>query len=94
MVLPSCPWKKSYWFGWVDARAGRHPRAAIWAGVVSNGLAAILLAVHGFAGDWDHWGWPGRASMWASLAAAASLTLGLLAARSDGAEPSDAEASP
>lgn len=79
-----------YWFGWADVRAGRHPQAAVRAGLVSNGLAAILLAVHGVAGYWDHWGWLGRAYMWASLVAAASLTAGLLAVSKERAEASDA----
>lgn len=79
-----------YWHGWADLRVGRHPRAAVRAGVVSNGLAAILLALHGAAGEWNDWGWAGRAYMWASLAAAAGITAGLLAAGREHAAPSDA----
>lgn len=75
-----------YAHGWLDLRAGHSPRGAIRAGIASNGLAAILLAWHGMAGAWDDWGWAGRAFLWASLIAAAGITVGLFVAGPDGVE--------
>jgi hypothetical protein len=76
-----------YCHGWAETRAGRYPRAVVHIGVVSNGLAAALLAGHGLAGAWADWGRLGQVYMWGSLFAAGGITVGLLACGPRHAEP-------
>ncbi len=56
-----------YCFGLADLRAGNMPAGVIWMGVVSNGLAAMVLLAHGIAGTWRVWGGLARIYLWASF---------------------------
>lgn len=68
-----------YGFGLAAARQGRYPRSTVWAGIVSNGGAFLLLSIGAFQGAWDAWGLPARIAMWASLAATGLVSAGLIA---------------
>jgi hypothetical protein len=70
-----------YWHGWTESRPGNVPAVVVRAGLVSNGLAALILTGYGLAGYWREWGRVGRAYMWVSAAAAAGITAGLLVGR-------------
>ncbi len=56
-----------YWFGLVAVRRGEYPEAPVWVGIVSNGGAAIILALYGFSGYWQNWGSFAQFMMWGSL---------------------------
>lgn len=73
----------AYWHGWIDARAGRYPRAAVHTGLMSNGLAAATLAGCAWTGTWGEWGIYGQVYMWVSLAATTSITVGLVSTQRD-----------
>lgn len=68
-----------YAFGWRSARRGIYPADAVWAGIVSNGGAFLLLAIAAVSGVWASWGGPARVAMWSSLVATGAITVGLLA---------------
>jgi hypothetical protein len=68
-----------YVFGLVDTLHGRYPRSTVWAGIVSNGGAFLLLSMGAFQGVWAAWGEPARIVMWASLAATGLISTGLIA---------------
>lgn len=61
--------------------AGRAPKDAVAVGIVSNGLASVMLIAHGVAGDYDGWGKLAQGGMWVSAAATGLITLGLTAFR-------------
>ena len=67
-----------YAHGVAALRRGDHPALAVRVGVVSNGLAALLLALHGAAGAWSTWATRGQLFMWGSLAVTLALTGALL----------------
>jgi hypothetical protein len=73
-----------YWHGWTEARRGSRCIVAVRAGVVSNGLAALLMVGYGVAGEWDGWSVAGQAYMWGSGMLAGAITVGLLVGRSGG----------
>ena len=73
--------------GWIEARRGRYPRGAVQMGVVSNGLACLLLIGHGVAGSWAGWAGPAQVYLWGSALLAGAITVGLLVGR---VPPSDA----
>ena len=70
-----------YLNGWMDVRAGRYPRLAVLAGIVSNGLGCALMVVHGASGSWSGWGALGQIYMWISAVAAGAIAVGLLFGR-------------
>ncbi|HUR53117.1 MAG TPA: hypothetical protein VMZ71_03225 [Gemmataceae bacterium] len=70
-----------YSHGWTESRQGKVPAVVVRAGVVSNGLAAVILTGYGVAGYWREWGRWGRVYMWVSAAAGAGITAGLLVGR-------------
>ncbi len=47
-------------------------------GIVSNGLAFLILAFFGLKGSWSTWGGCAQVYMWASTIATFGITLGLL----------------
>ena len=68
-----------YVLGYLKARIGEYPAQAVWVGIVSNGGAAVILALGAVRGAWSQWGALARISMWFSLFAVTLITLGLLA---------------
>ncbi len=58
-----------YVHGVGELDGGRFPVTAVRVGLVSNGLAAVLLALYGIRGAWSSWPWRGQLFMWGSLAA-------------------------
>lgn len=66
-----------YVAGFCEALDGRYPALPVRVGLVSNGLAAIVLAYHGLSGAWTAWESGGQFCMWASLAATIFITAGL-----------------
>lgn len=65
-----------YAFGYVAERQGHYPDGVVWAGIVSNGGAFLVLLLnrrHWMA--WDPWG---RILMWASVVATSTITVGLI----------------
>lgn len=68
----------SYLHGLKEARVGGPAAVAVRAGIVSNGLASLILAGFGLGGAWGNWGLPGQAYMWLSLLATTGITAGLL----------------
>lgn len=69
----------SYGFGFAATRRGEYPRSTVWAGIVSNGGAFLLLSFGAFRGDWTTWGGVASLMMWTSLAATGLITAGLIA---------------
>ena len=69
----------AYAHGLRASRRGRHPDAAVWVGIASNGGAAAVLAGAAATGAWSAWGAAAQAYMWASLAATSAIAAGLVA---------------
>ncbi|HEX2643812.1 MAG TPA: hypothetical protein VHU81_12535 [Thermoanaerobaculia bacterium] len=67
-----------YIFGWAATRRGEYPDSTVWAGIVSNGGAFLLLAIGASQGAWADWGAPARGLMWTSLAATGLISTGLI----------------
>ncbi len=67
-----------YWFGLQEVRRNKYPDATVWVGIVSNGGAAIILAVYGFSNAWQNWGTFAQIFMWMSMVATAGITGGLI----------------
>jgi hypothetical protein len=70
----------SYVHGLQEVRAGGTARVAVRTGVVSNGIASLILLCFGLAGSWADWGPLARGYMWLSLLATSGITAGLLLA--------------
>lgn len=68
-----------YAFGLRSSLRGIYPAAAVWAGIVSNGGAFLLLAISAVHGVWASWGGIARMAMWSSLVATGAITIGLIA---------------
>lgn len=66
-----------YWFGLAEVERQVFPRSAVWAGIVSNGLASLLLFKSGFAGEWKGWSAKARVYLWGSALVTMFVTLGL-----------------
>lgn len=47
-------------------------------GIVSNGLACLILIIFGILGKWQDWGILARAFMWGSAIATGLITTGLI----------------
>ena len=67
-----------YAHGVAELDRGHLPTLAVRVGVVSNGLAALLLALYGATGAWSTWATQGQLFMWGSLTATLALTGALL----------------
>ena len=66
-----------YWCGYSEVRAGGTGVVAVRAGVVSNGLATIILFWNGILGNWSSWSGLGQVYMWFSAVATLALTVSL-----------------
>ena len=60
-------------------RRGVFPSPAVRVGIVSNGGACALLALHALQGAWSAWGGFAQLFMWAALAGTGAITAGLVA---------------
>lgn len=58
-------------------QAGIYPATTVLVGIVSNGVAFLILAVGAVKDTWLHWGWAARLIMWISLAMTFLITVGL-----------------
>jgi hypothetical protein len=67
-----------YVFGLRSALQGNYPAGAVWAGIVSNGGAFLLLCGAATQGTWAAWGVVARMVMWGSLLSTGAITLGLV----------------
>ncbi|MCB1327612.1 MAG: hypothetical protein H7A21_05630 [Spirochaetales bacterium] len=67
-----------YMLGYAEFSRGLVPTNAILVGILSNGLAALLLLAFGAAGAYDGMHAPGQLLMWVSAAATTLITIGLL----------------
>lgn len=63
--------------------AGYCAKHAVAVGIVSNGLASLVLLRYGLAGGYAAFGWGAQAFLWGSAAATALVTLGLAATRAE-----------
>jgi hypothetical protein len=68
----------AYWHGLLQARAGGLPISTVQVGIVSNGIASIVLGRFGLSGAWATWSPSAQIYMWLSLAATVLITLGLV----------------
>src|SRR3712207_6374680 len=66
-----------YALGLRDLHRGEMPVNTILVGIVSNGVACVLLVYFGFRGTWSEWGKVARYCMWCS-AVFTGLIAGLL----------------
>ena len=67
-----------YALGLRQARRKAYPAEAVYVGIVSNGGAAVVLAIAALSGSWSAWGPLARVYMWFSLFAVTAITLGLI----------------
>lgn len=67
-----------YLFGFDALHQGKNILDVTWVGIVSNGLASIILFIYGTMGIWSSWSNLSRFYMWGSAIATALITLGLL----------------
>lgn len=67
-----------YIFGFNALRQGENIQDVIWVGIVSNGLASLILFIYGAIGLWNPWGNLAKFFMWSSAIITALITLGLL----------------
>ncbi|HEV7509540.1 MAG TPA: hypothetical protein VGS07_31995 [Thermoanaerobaculia bacterium] len=68
-----------YVFGLIDTLHGRYPSGTVWAGIVSNGGAFLLLSIGALQHVWDTWKCLAPSLMWASLGATGLISAGLIA---------------
>lgn len=64
-----------------ELNCGGTAEHAVAVGIVSNGLACLVLLIYLVRGEFTDWGVWARAHIWASIAATGLVTLGLLTAR-------------
>lgn len=57
---------------------GENPKAVVYMGIASNGLAGLILLLYGLAGTWSSWGLLAQCIMWLSVLGAAVVTVNLL----------------
>jgi hypothetical protein len=55
-----------YLLGLRELRLGKTPFNTMLVGIVSNGLACVILVCYGLQGEWSEWGEVARYSLWAS----------------------------
>lgn len=68
----------NYYQGLLEAKTGGLATATVRMGIVSNGLAAVILGIFGASGTWADWGLLAQIYMWSSFIAAVLITLGLI----------------
>lgn len=64
-----------------EHQRGRDVGYVVVVGVISNGLASLILWGFGLAQAWSDWGAPARTYMWASALMTLLITIGLLSTR-------------
>jgi len=67
-----------YYMGLKGLVAGESPMPVMNMGIVSNGLACLLLAYFGATGSWSSWGTGAQGFMWLSALGALGITFSLL----------------
>jgi hypothetical protein len=65
-----------YIMGLLDLDRGKDVSNTVWVGIVSNGLAFLILLI--FAGQWSKWDTRAAVYMWGSTAMTLLITLGLI----------------
>ena len=55
-----------YLLGLRELRLGKTPFNTMLVGIISNGLACVILLCYGLQGEWSEWGEVARYSLWAS----------------------------
>lgn len=68
-----------YVLGYRDLEKEKDVSNVVTVGMVSNGLACIILLIFGVLGRWHDWGILARAFMWGSAIATGLITAGLVA---------------
>lgn len=68
----------AYYYGLIEARSGGSATPTVRMGIVSNGLAAVILGLFGANNSWADWSSLAQAYMWLSFLAATLITLGLI----------------
>jgi hypothetical protein len=69
-----------YCLAYRDVGRHRDITNTVWVGMLSNGLACLILVSYGATGHWRTWGPPARIIMWGSAVATGVITLGLVLA--------------
>ena len=69
-----------YGRGYWNRKHNKHIRPVVEVGIVSNGLAALILFYFGGRGTWKTWRWITKGAMWFSAGAAFAITSGLVRA--------------
>jgi len=67
-----------YILGYRDLGEGKDVGNVVRVGIVSNGLACIILLTFGILGKWNNWGIGAQAFMWGSTIATGLITTGLI----------------
>lgn len=67
-----------YYAGLRGLAAGESPLPVIHMGIVSNGLACLLMAFFGVTGSWSSWGAGAQGFMWLSALGALGIAFSLL----------------
>lgn len=67
-----------YYAGLKGLIAGESPLPVIHMGIVSNGLACLLMMYFGATGSWSSWGAGAQGFMWLSTVGALGITYSLL----------------
>ncbi|MBW4548165.1 MAG: hypothetical protein KME25_27545 [Symplocastrum torsivum CPER-KK1] len=67
-----------YVLGYRDLGEGKDIGNVVTVGIISNGLACIILLIFGMLGRWNDWGMLAQAFMCGSAVATGLITLGLI----------------
>jgi hypothetical protein len=65
-----------YTLGLIDLYHGKEAQNTVWVGILSNGLAFIILLV--YRSEWKRWGTRASVYMYSSTIATLLITLGLI----------------
>lgn len=77
-----------YLLGLREHRRGRDASGTVMVGIISNGLASVILWVFGLGGAWAEWGRGAQIFMWGSAVMTLLITLGLIITRPQSAASS------
>ncbi|MGB5636448.1 MAG: hypothetical protein WBM44_29350 [Waterburya sp.] len=67
-----------YILGFLALHQGKNIQGVVWVGIVSNGLASIILSIYGASGLWSEWSSLAQFYMWGSAITTGLITFGLL----------------
>ena len=67
-----------YILGFNALNQGQNIQDVVWVGIISNGLASIILFIAGNIGTWTEWSNIAQFYMWGSAIFTALITFGLL----------------